>query len=53
MRRPQVVPDPTLPDRVTVYEVGPRDGLQNEQTVVPLAVEGGVRAPAGGRRAAR
>ncbi len=39
MRRPQVVPDPTLPDHVTVYEVGPRDGLQNEQAVVPLAVK--------------
>jgi hydroxymethylglutaryl-CoA lyase len=25
-----------LPERVTVYEVGPRDGLQNEPTVVPL-----------------
>jgi len=35
MRTPQVVPDPTLPERVTIYEVGPRDGLQNEQTVVP------------------
>lgn len=33
-------PDPHLleglPDRVNVYEVGPRDGLQNEQAVVPL-----------------
>ncbi len=26
-----------LPKRVTVYEVGPRDGLQNESTVVPTA----------------
>ncbi len=26
-RRPQVVRDPALPERVTVYEVGPRDGL--------------------------
>lgn len=25
-----------LPERVTVYEVGPRDGLQNESGVVPL-----------------
>jgi hydroxymethylglutaryl-CoA lyase len=25
-----------LPDRVTVYEVGPRDGLQNEARVVPV-----------------
>ena len=36
MRTPQVVRDPDLPERVTIYEVGPRDGLQNEQTVVPL-----------------
>ncbi|GAB3244963.1 hydroxymethylglutaryl-CoA lyase [Nocardioides dilutus] len=26
-----------LPERVTIYEVGPRDGLQNEQTTVPTA----------------
>jgi len=25
-----------LPHRVTIYEVGPRDGLQNESNVVPL-----------------
>jgi hydroxymethylglutaryl-CoA lyase len=36
MRAPQVVRDETLPERVTIYEVGPRDGLQNEATVVPL-----------------
>ena len=36
MREPQVVRDESLPPRVTIYEVGPRDGLQNEQTVVPL-----------------
>ena len=30
---------PGLPDRVTVYEVGPRDGLQNEQAVVPVEVK--------------
>jgi hydroxymethylglutaryl-CoA lyase len=35
VRTPQVVPEPSLPSRVTIYEVGPRDGLQNEQTVVP------------------
>jgi len=28
-----------LPDRVTIYEVGPRDGLQNESVVVPLAAK--------------
>jgi len=39
MRSPQVVADPALPSRVTVYEVGPRDGLQNEPTTVPAAVK--------------
>jgi len=28
-----------LPDRVEVYEVGPRDGLQNEKAVVPVEVK--------------
>src|SRR4051794_26350496 len=28
-----------LPDRVTIYEVGPRDGLQNEQSMVPVDVK--------------
>lgn len=32
------VPD-TLPDKVTIYEVGPRDGLQNEKTLVPTDVK--------------
>ncbi|MEU5879006.1 hydroxymethylglutaryl-CoA lyase [Spirillospora sp. NPDC047279] len=31
------VPLDGLPDRVTIYEVGPRDGLQNEDTIVPVA----------------
>jgi hydroxymethylglutaryl-CoA lyase len=31
---PQVVRDPALPERVRIYEVGPRDGLQNESTLV-------------------
>ena len=39
MRSPQVVPDPSLPARVTIHEVGPRDGLQNEETVVPVEVK--------------
>jgi len=39
MREPQPVRDPSLPPRVTIYEVGPRDGLQNEQAVVPLDVK--------------
>jgi len=36
---PMVVPEPGLPDRVRIYEVGPRDGLQNEKAVVPLDVK--------------
>jgi hydroxymethylglutaryl-CoA lyase len=39
MTLPMVVPDPTLPERVTIYEVGPRDGLQNEQALVPTVVK--------------
>ena len=27
------------PDRVTLVEVGPRDGLQNEPAVVPMTVK--------------
>lgn len=36
---PMVVPEPGLPERVTIYEVGPRDGLQNEAAVVPVVVK--------------
>ncbi|HWJ81741.1 MAG TPA: hydroxymethylglutaryl-CoA lyase [Nocardioides sp.] len=36
---PMVVAEPGLPDRVTIYEVGPRDGLQNEATAVPTTVK--------------
>ncbi|TWH04701.1 hydroxymethylglutaryl-CoA lyase [Nocardioides sp. J9] len=36
---PMVVPEPGLPAKVTIYEVGPRDGLQNEQVAVPTAVK--------------
>ena len=32
---------PTLPDRVTVYEVGPRDGLQNEAETLSADVKVG------------
>jgi hydroxymethylglutaryl-CoA lyase len=39
MRSPQQVRQPGLPKRVTIYEVGPRDGLQNEQTTVTAAVK--------------
>ncbi len=37
MRRPQLEPVEGLPSRVTIYEVGPRDGLQNEKYIVPVA----------------
>ncbi|WP_026414891.1 hydroxymethylglutaryl-CoA lyase [Actinomadura oligospora] len=33
------VPLDGLPERVTVYEVGPRDGLQNEKSIVPVDVK--------------
>jgi hydroxymethylglutaryl-CoA lyase len=33
------VRDPSLPERVIIYEVGPRDGLQNESAIVPLDVK--------------
>lgn len=36
---PMVEPEPGLPARVTIYEVGPRDGLQNEQAIVPVEVK--------------
>ena len=39
MRRPMTLPLSGLPERVTIYEVGPRDGLQNESAVVPAAVK--------------
>jgi len=39
MRSPQVVSDPALPTEVTIYEVGPRDGLQNEAELVPTTVK--------------
>ncbi|MEW1545778.1 hydroxymethylglutaryl-CoA lyase [Streptomyces tsukubensis] len=32
-------PVPGLPSRVTIHEVGPRDGLQNEKTTVPTGVK--------------
>nr|WP_308220395.1 hydroxymethylglutaryl-CoA lyase [Pimelobacter simplex] len=34
-----VVPEPGLPPKVTIYEVGARDGLQNEKTSVPTEVK--------------
>jgi hydroxymethylglutaryl-CoA lyase len=36
---PEQVPALGLPLRVSIWEVGPRDGLQNEKTVVPLEVK--------------
>jgi hydroxymethylglutaryl-CoA lyase len=39
MPSPQQVPHPGLPERVTIYEVGARDGLQNEQSTVAAAVK--------------
>ena len=39
MRTPQVEPAQGLPARVTIYEVGPRDGLQNETSVVATDVK--------------
>ncbi len=36
---PMVVPEPGLPERVTIYEVGPRDGLQNEKAIVPTGTK--------------
>jgi len=36
---PMSVPADGLPGRVTIYEVGPRDGLQNESAVVPVDVK--------------
>ncbi|TGZ17907.1 hydroxymethylglutaryl-CoA lyase [Streptomyces sp. S816] len=36
---PMVVPAPDLPARVRIYEVGARDGLQNEKGAVPTEVK--------------
>jgi hydroxymethylglutaryl-CoA lyase len=39
MRLPQVEPLGKIPPKVTIYEVGPRDGLQNEDVVLPVEVK--------------
>ncbi len=39
MTLPMVVSDPSLPSRVTIYEVGARDGLQNESLAVSTEVK--------------
>lgn len=36
---PMTVREDGLPERVTIYEVGPRDGLQNEKALVPTGVK--------------
>jgi hydroxymethylglutaryl-CoA lyase len=36
---PMPVPIGGLPERVEIYEVGPRDGLQNEATILPVEVK--------------
>ncbi len=36
---PDVVPLPGLPEQVTIWEVGARDGLQNESAVIPAAIK--------------
>jgi hydroxymethylglutaryl-CoA lyase len=36
---PMTVPAPGLPPQVRIHEVGPRDGLQNEKSVVPVEVK--------------
>jgi hydroxymethylglutaryl-CoA lyase len=39
VRRPQREIGTGVPGRVTIYEVGPRDGLQNEKSLVPVQVK--------------
>ncbi|MEU2211399.1 hydroxymethylglutaryl-CoA lyase [Streptomyces hygroscopicus] len=39
MTLPMAVPAPGLPTQVRIHEVGPRDGLQNEKTLVPAAIK--------------
>jgi hydroxymethylglutaryl-CoA lyase len=39
MRQPQLEPAHGLPSEITIYEVGPRDGLQNESVIVPVEVK--------------
>jgi hydroxymethylglutaryl-CoA lyase len=36
---PERWPQPEMPTEVTIYEVGPRDGLQNEAAIVPIDVK--------------
>jgi hydroxymethylglutaryl-CoA lyase len=41
MTLPMVERREGLPERVTIYEVGPRDGLQNESAIVPVDAKAG------------
>jgi hydroxymethylglutaryl-CoA lyase len=36
---PMTMPAAGMPERITIYEVGARDGLQNEDTIVPVDVK--------------
>lgn len=36
---PMQIPSVGMPETVTIYEVGPRDGLQNETTVIPTNIK--------------
>jgi hydroxymethylglutaryl-CoA lyase len=36
---PMIMPAAGLPERITIYEVGARDGLQNEDAIVPVDVK--------------
>ncbi|HWC22298.1 MAG TPA: hydroxymethylglutaryl-CoA lyase [Flexivirga sp.] len=39
MELPQVASMPSMPESIMIYEVGARDGLQNEKAVVPTEVK--------------
>lgn len=39
VRSPERIPLSGFPERVTIYEVGPRDGLQNEREIVDVALK--------------
>ncbi|MBO1753614.1 hydroxymethylglutaryl-CoA lyase [Allobranchiibius sp. CTAmp26] len=39
MSLPQVETSSVMPDRITIYEVGPRDGLQNEKAILSTDVK--------------
>ncbi|MEU5046402.1 hydroxymethylglutaryl-CoA lyase [Streptomyces griseorubiginosus] len=39
MTLPMTIPEPGLPTRVRIHEVGARDGLQNEKSTVPTEVK--------------